>query len=420
MKIIRQCVGIDCSKDTLDAAISFLYADFQEHVHATEIFKNTPPGIKRLLRWMKKLCLPELPFQVVVEATGVYHENLAYTMITNDVAIAIVLPVKIRNYCRSTDVRTSTDAISAKQIASFGLVKKLDNWTPPDEVFRQLRALSRERTQLLNEKTMVSNRQHAYYYSTLMSAGIEKRSKHRNKFLENQITEIEQEMKTILDVHPSLKEKVEMVCSIKGVGWLTVVTIAAETNGFNLIRNSRQLVCYAGYDVIVKDSGTSVKSKPRISYKGSKHIRAALHFPAITAVKHNKPIKAFYERLFERQKVKMKSYVAVQRKLLVLIYTLWKKDEQYNPYFQHPSNIQEQPIGAIAKKIADTHPAVLQEEMENKRVIKSNYDTHLYKNLEQPVTVALTELDHVRSLDFGNLNAKIKNIYELLPKKSKN
>lgn len=333
-KTIRQCVGIDCSKDTLDGAITFLKEDFQQEVHATEVFKNNDQGFKRLMKWMKKLCFKELPCQVVVEATGVYHENLAYALVKNDLAIAVVLPNKIRNYCRSTDVRTVTDKISAKQIAEFGLVKKLDNWVMPDEVFRHMKGLCRERTQLLKEKTSAHNQMHAYEHSALVASGTEQRATQRIKFLEKQIEQIECDVEAVVNEHTWLKEKLQKICTIKGVGLTTAATIVAETNGFNLIRNVRQLVCYAGYDVVVKQSGTSVNSKPRISHKGNKHIRRALHFPALTAVKYNEPLANFYNRLFERQKIKMKSYVAVQRKLLVLIYTLWKNDEAYNPEYQ--------------------------------------------------------------------------------------
>ena len=359
MKTIRQCVGIDCSKDTLDTAINFLDEMFQTTVYATEVFENNDKGFKNLIKWMRKLCLKELPYQVVVEATGVYHERLAYAMVNNGFSISVVLPNKIRNYCRSTDIRTVTDKICAKQIAEFGLVKKLDNWVVPDKVYNHLKGLTRERTQLQEEKTAVSNQLHAIKHAALVSSTTVHRSAKRIKFIEQQIEQIEGEIKNVVNEHPELKEKVEKICSIKGLGLITVVSIIAETNGFNLVRNQKQLVCYAGYDVIVKDSGTSVKSKPRISHKGNKYIRRALYFPAITAVKYNAPHTNLYNRLFDKHQIKMKGYVAVQRKLLVLIYTLWTKNEAYNPSYMHNS----------------------------------------IKNLEQPIEAALTEMDHVRSLN---------------------
>jgi len=360
MKNIRQCVGIDCSKDTLDTAINFLDENFQTKIHATEVFENNDKGFKRLMKWMHKLCLKDMPCQVVVEATGVYHEQLAYALVNNGFTISIVLPNKIRNYCRSTDIRTVTDKISAKQISEFGLVKKLDNWIIPDKIYTQLKALSRERIQLSDEKTAASNQLHAFKHAALTLSSTAHRSAKRIKFIEQQIQQIEDEMKQLVKEHSTLKEKIEKICSIKGLGFITVVSIIAETNGFNLVRNHRQVVCYAGYDIIVKDSGTSVRSKPRISHKGNKYIRRALHFPALTAVKYNVSLENIYNRIYDKQNIKMKGYVAVQRKLLILIYTLWNKDEAYNPEYVHSS----------------------------------------IKNLEQPNKTALTELDHVRSLNF--------------------
>jgi len=123
------------------------------------------------------------------------------------------------------------------------------------------------------------------------------------------------------------------ITSIIGVGFTTAVTVVGETNGFLLIKNKRQLVSYAGYDVIKKDSGTSVHSKPRISKKGNKHIRKALHLPALSSIRHNEHSKDQFIRMVQKHGIKMKAAVAIQRKILVLIYTLWKKEEFFDPYF---------------------------------------------------------------------------------------
>ena len=105
-------------------------------------------------------------------------------------------------------------------------------------------------------------------------------------------------------------------------------------------------VCYAGYDINNKQSGTSVNTKARISHKGNKHIRKALYFPALTAVQHDQPLSNFYNRLFDRQKIKMKSYVAVQRKLLILIYTLWKKEKDIiQKYYKDKFLLEAAPRG---------------------------------------------------------------------------
>jgi len=363
MKIIRQCVGIDCSKDTLDVAISFLDETFHQQVFSTQVFENNEKGFKRLTKWIKKNCHQDLLYQTVVEATGVYHERLAYALTEQGFPIAVVLPNKIRNYCRSTDVRTITDKISAMQIAEFGLVKKLNNWTPPDKVYAQLKGLCRERVQLLATKNSTGNQLHAYRHAATDSHGTAKRAAHRIKLIDAQIQQIENEIEKVVNEHSLLKEKIKKICTVKGLGLVTVATVIAETNGFNLIRNCRQLACYAGYDVVQKQSGISVNKKPHISHKGNKYIRRALYLPAFTAVKHDERMEKLYNRLFDRQKIKMKSYVAVQRKLLLLIYTLWKKNEVYN-------HLQQ---------------------------------LHSINNLEQQKNAALTELVYDRSMDYAHM-----------------
>jgi transposase len=131
---------------------------------------------------------------------------------------------------------------------------------------------------------------------------------------------------------------VDNVCSIKGVGLLTALIVISETNGFELIENKAQLVSYAGSDVVERQSGSSIRGKTRISKKGNAHIRRALHYPALSAVRYEGQLGDLYKRVTLRNpKVKMIGLVAVQRKLLVLIYTLFKKNQPYDPNYAKPN-----------------------------------------------------------------------------------
>ncbi len=100
------------------------------------------------------------------------------------------------------------------------------------------------------------------------------------------------------------------------------------------IRNKRQLVSYAGYDVIQKDSGTSVHARPRISKRGNRHIRKAMHMPALSSIRSCEQHKEVFKRIVAKSAIKMKAVVAVQRKLLILIYTLWKNNSEYDPRYE--------------------------------------------------------------------------------------
>ena len=127
-----------------------------------------------------------------------------------------------------------------------------------------------------------------------------------------------------------MKKMLLLICSIPGIGLLTAATVLAETNGFELIRNKRQLASYAGFDVKEKQSGTSVKGKPSISKRGNKYLRKAMHLPALSAIRHDERFKAIFARIVSKHGIKMKAAVAVQRKLLEMIYTISKNQVPYN------------------------------------------------------------------------------------------
>jgi transposase len=131
----------------------------------------------------------------------------------------------------------------------------------------------------------------------------------------------------------AVKERVEKICEIKGVGTLTVATIVAEANGFDLIKNIPQLISYAGYDVVEDQSGKRT-GKSKISKKGNTHIRRILHMPALNMITYQVgSMPALFGRTLNKHGIKMKSYVALQRKLLILIYTLWKKNKPFDKHY---------------------------------------------------------------------------------------
>ena len=80
----------------------------------------------------------------------------------------------------------------------------------------------------------------------------------------------------------------------------------------------------------------TVKGKTRISKKGNARIRSALYMPALSMIREkNQPLFSLYLRVVKRNpKIKKKAIVAVQRKLLILIFVLWKKNQPFDPKYQ--------------------------------------------------------------------------------------
>ncbi|PIY32009.1 MAG: IS110 family transposase, partial [Bacteroidetes bacterium CG_4_10_14_3_um_filter_42_6] len=169
---------------------------------------------------------------------------------------------------------------------------------------------------------------HALNYAHGIYKEVLKLKEQQISFYEQQLGAIETEISNLVELDVKLASKLKKITTIKGVGFITVIKILAETNGFLLFKNIRQLVSYAGLDVIENESGNH-KGKTKISKKGNSRIRTALYMPAMTASQHNQNLKTFYDRINEGRVIKRQGLIAVMRKLLILIYTLWRKDEAY-------------------------------------------------------------------------------------------
>lgn len=328
MEILKQAVGIDIAKDKFD--VCFLVMDLTQKltIKSTRKFSATPKGFCDFDAWIKKLSQPALPLVFLMEATGVYYEHLAWHLHRQQRQLSVVLPNKAKRYAQSLGLKSKNDKIDAKALAQMAAQQSLPVWRPISEEFYSLRALTRESESLHHVKTMLQNQLHALKHSRILSKSTIKRLEQNISLIEKQHKAIHKEIEEKVEKDAVLKRKVAHLTSIKGIAMLSAVTVVAETDGFALFENQRQLISYAGYDVVENQSGNRM-GKTRISKRGNSHIRRILHMPALNAVALEPVFRTFYERLVGRGKAKMQAYVAVQKKLLVLLYTLWKKDEEY-------------------------------------------------------------------------------------------
>ena len=280
-KILKQTLGIDVAQKEFVVSLGRMHEDLSIEIYAYKVFPNTKNGFSTLVSWVQKRVDPNIKVRYVMEATGVYHESLAYYLAQEDCEVSIVLPNKISNYFKTLEVKTITDKTASETIARFGLERKLDLWKRPKPLFKKLRQLTRERDQIVQERTMAKNQLHAEQAEAEPHPSSVNRIKKRITLLNKQEKEIQQEIAKIAKEDLEVSSSIEVIRSIPGVGLLTAVTVLAETNGFELIRNKRQLTSYAGFDVKEKQSGTSVRGKARISKRGNRYLRKAMHLPAL-------------------------------------------------------------------------------------------------------------------------------------------
>ena len=342
MKLIKKVIGVDISKDSFVIRFGTLDNLLDQKISRAFKFKNNTTGFNQLIKTInesKYFCSDkenagDVPFWFVMEATGVYYEHLAYFLVENKFSISVILPNKIKNFAKTLENKSKTDEIDASIQTQFGLEKKLKPWRAPSNTIKQLKELTREYHAINKSLTQIKNRSHAKNYTYKPTAQTLKRIKEQRNLLKKQLKQIREQIKNVLSNDTEIYNKIKKIITIKGVKLITVVSVVCETNGFALIQNNKQLTSYAGYDIIHDQSGTH-KGKTKISKKGNAHLRKAVYMPAISAARYNEILKGFYKRLCQKKINKKIALVAVARKLLILIYTLWKKDQEFIVNFKN-------------------------------------------------------------------------------------
>ena len=185
MKKLKQTVGIDVAQNELVCTFGYLLEDLSIGLKSSMTFKNSLTGFKKLKKWADKWTDDKKPF-FVLEATGVYHQKLAHWLYDNAYQIVIVLPNKISNYCKTLKIKTVTDKTASQAITRFGLERKLERWMPSKPIFRKMKQLTRERDQIIAERTTIKNQIHAEKTEAFPNTNSLKRLKARKKLLDMQ------------------------------------------------------------------------------------------------------------------------------------------------------------------------------------------------------------------------------------------
>jgi transposase len=338
--ILKYSVGLDVSGKDIKAAICTIDNLQDVKVKSSLTIANTKKGFAKLEDWIKRFHKDKsLPVSMCLEATGVYHENCALYFHLKEYRISIVLPNKAKKYLSALGLKSKNDKIDAKGLSFMNAQQNLKPWQPMKGFYYRLRSLTRQYQSLTEQRTAALNQLHAEEVSMITDKFIVRQLKSKIKFIEKQKKQIEKAIEDHVKSDQEISKKVDNICQIKGLALLSVSTILAETNGFELFTNYKQLVSYAGYDVVENQSGNR-EGRTKISKKGNSRIRRILHMPAFGAVRHKEPkLLSLYERTYARHGRKMKSYVAVQKKLLLMIYYLFKYDKSYQS--SNKVNIQE-------------------------------------------------------------------------------
>ncbi len=318
-------LGIDVGKTNLELALRS-----EEDIVARTTVPNDSEGRETLVDWLSERGASPEETRVCMEASGDFEKAVARRLYQEDYRVSVVNPRRIKGYASSQLQRTKTDSADAALIARFGRREDPRSWEPDSAVESRLQELTRARQALQKEKTRAQNR-----LDEAEDEAVRKAHQSLLDEIERQIEDLEGEIEEHIEEGPELSSQCSLLETIPGIGLQTAAIVVSELGSPERFESARQAAAYAGLVPRHRESGTSVRGKPRMSKVGNGRLRRAMYFPAMTALRFNSAVKAFGDRLKERGKEKMVVIGAAMRKLLHICYGVLKSGRSFDPSL-HP------------------------------------------------------------------------------------
>jgi transposase len=304
-------VGIDVSKDRLDV-----------HVRPSrEAFAVTRDG-KGLEELIDRLRALE-PQLIAIEATGGFETIAAAAIAGAALPLAIVNPAQVRHFAQAVGKRAKTDPLDAEVIAHFAEAVKPPVRPVPDEQARLLAELVARRRQII--EMMVAERQREKRANI---ARVRKGILRHVRMLEKELLDVDNDIGALVRGSPAWREKEELMVTVPGVGNTLARTFLAELPELGRL-NRREIASLAGLAPFTRQSGRW-KGKSMIG-GGRAPLRAALYMAALSAIRCNRSMKVFYQRLLSAGKPKMVGLIAVARKILTILNAMLRDKTQWQP-----------------------------------------------------------------------------------------
>lgn len=307
-------VGIDVCKDWLDV-----------HLHPlgqSSRVANSKAGLRALKRQLAGCSV----VRIVMEATGKYHRQAFRTLSAAGFAVCIINPLRARLFAEAHGTLAKTDKIDARILALLGEGLAPQARTPVAEAVEALQEIVHARAAATAESTALANRLKAS-----ATAFLKTELNRRIKTLEGHVARLDAEIARRIADDPLLARRHAVLLSIPGIGKVAAATLLVDLGELGHC-SRRAAALLAGLAPIACDTGET--SGQRHIRGGRANVRQALYMAAVTAIRCNPDLAAFYKRLRAAGKKAKVALTAAMRKLLALANTLVKEDRFWQP--THP------------------------------------------------------------------------------------
>ncbi|MGR7812079.1 IS110 family transposase [Lacinutrix undariae] len=285
-------------------------------------FKNSISGFKKFVK------LLDFNSHCVMEATGYYHYQLAYYLQEEGIKVSVENPLSVKRFIQMKLSKIKTDKSDSKLICEYAKHVELKLWKGNSKHQLECLQMTRLLSVYTKQSTMLKNKLHG-------EAVLGNPSKAVVSSLKRNLKQVQKEMKTIEDkllilVKEAHQDVLTRLKSIPGIGPKTSLMLVVLTDGFDRFTSGSELCSYAGLTPVIRQSGSSVKGRPRISKIGNQKLRNLLFMCSFNACKYNHACKAIYERLVAKGKSKKLALIAVCNKLLKQAFAIAKSGLTYD------------------------------------------------------------------------------------------
>jgi len=325
-KLLKNFIGIDISKLYFDTAL--IKADAPGSSQHKQ-FAQSESGFKKMIQWLKQQgVLVDSETLFCMEYTGLYNSGLVSFLTSQKAQLWVEMPLRIK---KSTGFeRGSNDKTSAVKIAGYAYryQDKKQLWRPLDSAIERIKNLIAQRDRIITAimQLTVPVKELCQCGCVQEAKELEKLQRKPLKALQKSKEDIERLIVKMVKQDEQIDKRTQQVQSIKGIGPVTAVAILAYTKGFTSFENAKQLACYSGVVPFSKTSGSSIRYKPSVSQHANKKLKKLLHLCALSAIKNDKEIRAYFERKVGEGKNKMCVINAVRNKLIHRIFAVLRDD----------------------------------------------------------------------------------------------
>ena len=318
---LSNSIVMNKNKEIYGVDISKCYFDVMDITEKHYQFSNDVGGFNSFLKVIKKESL------VVMEATGYYHYRLAQFLYEKGVTVSVVNPLSVKRFIQMKLSKVKTDKSDAKAICDYARAIDVPLYTAKNAVQAECLQLLSLQDLYLKQRTAIKNKLHGEKALGTPSKAVSQSLTRMLKQLEKELSQLEIKLESL--VRKIESNQLEQLTSIPGMGKKTAMLLIVVTNGFSNFENARQLCCYTGITPTIRQSGSSIRGRSRISKVGNKKLRNLLFLCSFTASKYNKACRELFERIVAQGKSKKVALIAVCNKLLKQAFAIAKSGTYY-------------------------------------------------------------------------------------------